>query len=115
MAATSSSGDQRVKKKTVAVIDYNQGKNGINLSDQYAAVATSLHKKIKWYRKLAFEILLGMALVNSYLVFRSMLPRKIGQHQFKEELVEKMLNLPKPEQHPRPQGLKEHFLTEVEN
>ena len=103
MVATSSSGDQRPKtKKTVAAVDYNQGKSGIDLSDQYTALATSLRKGIKWYRKLAFEILLGMALVNSYLVFRSMSPRKIGLLQFKEKLVEKMINLPKPEQHPRP-------------
>ena len=113
MAASSSSEDKKAKtrkqkKKPVAVVDYNQGKSDIDLFDQYTAVATSLCKGIKWYlhRKLAFEILLGMALVNSYLVFRSMSPRKIGLRQFKEELVEKMLNLLKLEQQPRPQRLK---------
>ena len=54
-----------------------------------------------------------MALMNSDLL-GSVSPRKIGLHQFKEELVEKMLNLPKPKQHPRPQGLKQNFLTEVQ-
>ena len=103
------------KQKTVAVVDYNQGNSGIDLSDQYTAVTISLPKEIKWYCKLAFEILLGIALVNSYLVFRSMLPRKIGLHQFKEEFIEKILNLPKSEQHPRPQRLKQHFLIEVQN
>ena len=102
-------------KKPVAVVDYNQGKSGIDLSDQYTGVQTSLRKEIKWYRKLAFEILLGMALVNSYLVFRSVSPRKIDLRQFKKELIEKMLNLPKPQQHPRLQGLKQHFFTEMQN
>ena len=55
------------EKKSVAVVDYNQGKSGNDLSDQYTAVATSLRKGIKWYRKLAFEMLLRIALVNSYL------------------------------------------------
>ena len=36
MAATSSSGDQR-QKKTVAVVNYNQGKSSIDLSDKYTA------------------------------------------------------------------------------
>ena len=63
-------------------------------------MATSLRKGIKLYRKLSFEILLGMALVNSYLVFRLVSPRKIGLRQFKEELVEKMLNLSKPDNIP---------------
>ena len=94
-------------KKPVAVVDYNQGKSRIDLSDQYTAVQTSLRKEIKWYCKLAFEILLGMALVNLYLVFRSVSQRKIDLRQFKKELVEKMLNLPKPQQHPRLQGLKQ--------
>ena len=59
----------RSKLKPKAVIEYNKDKAGINLSDEMSAYASVLRKGIKWYRKLAFELLLGVAIVNAYFIF----------------------------------------------
>ena len=61
----------RSKLKPKAVIEYNKGKPGIDLSDQMGAYASVLHKGIKWYHKLAFELLLGVAVVNAYFIFKN--------------------------------------------
>ena len=58
----------RSKLKPKAVIECNKGKAGIDLSDQMGAYASVLRKGIKWYRKLAFELLLRVAVVNAYFI-----------------------------------------------
>ena len=60
----------RSKLKPKTVIEYNKGKADIDLSDQMGAYASVLRKGIKWYRKLAFELLLGVAVVNAYFIFK---------------------------------------------
>lgn len=113
-ARTRSMANQRVKRKPVAIQDYNKGKAGIDLSDQHASLATSLRKGIKWYRKLAIEIILGMAVVNSYIIFKKLSPKQVGLREFKEELVEVMLELPQFTQHPKPvEVAQKHILKET--
>ena len=46
----------RSKLKSKAVIEYNKGKAGIDLSDQMGAYASVLRKSIKWYRKVRKSI-----------------------------------------------------------
>lgn len=42
-----------VKAKPLAIIEYNKGKAGIDLSDQMVSYGSTLRKGLKWYRKLA--------------------------------------------------------------
>ena len=49
---SSRSGDQI--KKPQSVLEYNNAKKGIDLSDQMSSYYTPLKKKRKWYRKVAF-------------------------------------------------------------
>jgi len=51
------------------VLDYNEGRIGTDLSDQLSSYYTCLMRSIKWYRKVAFELVFGTALVNSYLIY----------------------------------------------
>lgn len=105
----------KVKKKPVVVVAYEKGRISIIQSDQDSSVVTSLRKSIKWYRKLAFEILLGISIINAYLIFRSVSFRKIGLREFKEEIVESLLDLPSSQKHSEPVGIKQHILKQVEN
>lgn len=52
---------QRAIEKPLAVIDYNKAKLGVDISDQMTSYATTLRRGVKWYRKVAFELLLGMS------------------------------------------------------
>jgi hypothetical protein len=52
-------GKEVVKPKMVT--DYNDGKASINLSAQFASYGSCLRKTVKWYRKVAVELILGTA------------------------------------------------------
>ena len=54
--------------KPLAVVDYNEGKCGIDCSDQMVSYATTIRKGIKWYRKLGIQLLLGISVVNALTV-----------------------------------------------
>lgn len=79
--------------KPVLICDYNNSKSFIDLSDQLKAYATPLRKGIKWYRKLAFELLLGTSLVNAYVLYKIVTKGDISITAFKEKVVESILNL----------------------
>ncbi len=54
------------------VLNYNKGRQGSDLSDQLSAYYTCLRRSIKWYRKVAFELIFRTAIVNSYLIYKKM-------------------------------------------
>ena len=54
--------------KPQVVLDYNEGRQGTDLSDQLSTYYKCLRRSIKWYRKVVFELVFGTALVNSFLV-----------------------------------------------
>lgn len=113
-AASSSS--QAPKKKPIAIIAYNKGKAGIDISDQMSSYGTCLRKGIKWYRRLAMELLLGMSVVNAYVLYKEVTRSKIGIREFREQLVTSLLDLPKFERHPKPKtSRQQHVLKVVEN
>nr|CAH7732308.1 unnamed protein product [Callosobruchus chinensis] len=57
-------------QKPKAIIDYNSGKSSIDLSDQMSSYSTALRRTIRWYKKLAIEVLLGTSIVNSHFIFK---------------------------------------------
>ena len=78
--------------KPQVVLDYNKGRQGIDLSDQLSAYCTCLRRSIKWYRKVAFELVFGTALVNSYLIYRdNYAASDVTILQFRESLVRSLL------------------------
>ena len=73
-------------------MDYNEGRIGTDLSDQLSSYYTCLRRSIKWYRKVAFELVFGTALVNSYLIYKEhYAANKITILQFRESLVRSLL------------------------
>lgn len=51
--------------KPQIVLHYNKAKGAVDLSDQMAAYSTPLRKSVKWYRKLAIDMLLNTAIVTA--------------------------------------------------
>ena len=83
--------NQRIIKPQV-VLDYNEGRQGTDLSDQLSTYYTCLRKSLKWYRKVAFELIFGTALVNSYLIYKeNYIETKVTILQFRESLVRSLL------------------------
>lgn len=96
-----SSGRNAEVDKPDVIVDYNKSKAFIDLSDQIKAYSTSLRKGIKWYRKIAVELLLGSAMVNAYLLYKGVTGRNLSITAFREEVAESLLGLPKSEQERR--------------
>ena len=83
--------NERIMKPQV-VLDYNEGRIGTDLSDQLSSYYTCLSRSIKWYRKVAFELVFGTALVNSYLIYKeNYATSNVTVLQFRESLVRSLL------------------------
>lgn len=57
----------RMKPKAVA--EYNRAKSFIDLSDQMSSYSTSLRRSLKWYRKVAVEMIIGASIVNAQYLY----------------------------------------------
>ena len=77
--------------KPLAVVEYDEGKCGINYSDQMVAYATTIRKGIKWYRKLGIQLLLGISVVNALTVYKIATRKNINIRIFRQLLVAKLL------------------------
>lgn len=61
-------------KKPQCVLDYNKAKKGVDLSDQMSSYQSPLRKGLKWYRKVAAELLFGAAITNAWLIYNNKFP-----------------------------------------
>ncbi len=87
---TTPSGERIMKPQVV--LDYNKGRQGTDLSDQLSAYYTCLRRSVKWYRKVAFELIFGTSIVNSYLIYKeNYTTSNITILQFRESLVRSLL------------------------
>lgn len=79
--------------KPSLIMDYNKGKSGIDLSDQLSSYSTPVRKSLRWYHKVATEILLGTAMVNAYVIYKSVQKSKKSITEFREKVCEALLQL----------------------
>ena len=69
-------------------LDYDTERKGTYLSNQLLAYYTCLRRSISWYRKLAFELIFGTSIVNTYLIYKEDSPKdNITIQQFPESFV----------------------------
>ncbi|XP_072400595.1 uncharacterized protein [Diabrotica undecimpunctata] len=79
--------------KLLCVIDYNKAKKGVDYSDQMPAYYTALRKTLKWYKKVAFELIFGAALVNSWIIYNTINSNtKWPLIKFREEVAFQLAN-----------------------
>ncbi|KAJ8929077.1 hypothetical protein NQ314_018276 [Rhamnusium bicolor] len=81
-------------KKPQCVVDYNAGKTGIDLSDQMSSYSSPVRKSLRWYHKVATELLMGTTVVNSLVLYKSIYSEsKMSITQFCTELVNSPINI----------------------
>ena len=95
-ASVVDSGKSNIQNESImkpqVVLDNNKGRQCTNLSDQISTYYTSLGKSVKWYRKVAVELIFGTAVVNSYLIYKeNYTESKVTILQFRESLVQSLL------------------------
>ncbi|EFN68845.1 hypothetical protein EAG_13643, partial [Camponotus floridanus] len=67
--------------------EYNLGKSSVDLSDQMIAYSSPLRRTIKWYKKLAIELLLNTCIVNSIVLFKQVTRKNIAIPDFRMKLA----------------------------
>ena len=77
----------------LAVVEYNEGKCGIDYFDQVIFYATTIRKGTKWHRKLGIQLLLGISVVNALTVYKIATRKNINIKIFRQLLVAKLLGL----------------------
>ncbi|KAL4143772.1 hypothetical protein QTP88_006058 [Uroleucon formosanum] len=78
-------------KKPEAIVFYNKNKQGIDVSDQMNSYFTPLRKSIKWYYKVAFQLLLGTSVVNALVMYKELTGKSIQISQFRQQIIEKLI------------------------
>ena len=87
--------------KPPAVVEYNEGKCGVDYSDQMVSYAATIRKAIKWYGKLGTRLLLGISVVNASTVYKIATRKNINIRIFRQLLVAKLLGLSESTKSPR--------------
>ncbi|KAH7974209.1 hypothetical protein HPB49_012020 [Dermacentor silvarum] len=73
--------------KPQAVLDYNAAKKGMEYSDQMASYYSCLRKGLKWYGKVAVELLVGSTIVNAWNIRGMLEGMSTPIIKFREELA----------------------------
>lgn len=68
-----------------AIVEYNSAKNSV------ATYKTPLRKTIKWYRKIAVELIWGTSLVNAHILYKKITNDNIQIGEFREKVIEALL------------------------
>lgn len=95
------------KFKPQIIVYYNRRKAAVDLSDQMNACNNPLCRAIKWYRKLAFELLLITTVVNSYILYKDITKQNINITEFWKKVSSKSYNFEKED---TPQTLLQEYL-----
>ena len=77
--------------KNLVVIAFNTGKNSVYLSDQMASHNTTLRKTLKWYRKIAIELVFGALIVNSHLIYKKVTQPSLNITEFRKTIIESLV------------------------
>ncbi|XP_060846172.1 piggyBac transposable element-derived protein 4-like [Rhopalosiphum padi] len=77
--------------KPKMVMDYNKAKGFVDISDLRNSYHSPLRRSLKWYRKIAFEILLNTSLLNALTLFNTVTGYKMGVTEFRENIVQALL------------------------
>ncbi|XP_060878894.1 uncharacterized protein LOC132951162 [Metopolophium dirhodum] len=73
------------------VMDYNKAKGFVDISDLRNSYHSPFRRSIKWYRKIAFEILLNSSVLNTLTLFTAVTGNKMGVTEFREYIVQALL------------------------
>lgn len=73
--------------KPKVVFEYNKAKAAVDMSDQMSSYSSPLRKTVKWYRKLAIELVMNIAMVNAFVMYRETTKKSMSIVEFRRLLV----------------------------
>ena len=96
------------------ILKYNKCKQGIDLSDQLASYFSPLRKTIRWFHKVAFELLLNTTVVNAYLLYNEEAVRRMQVAEFRENIIMSLTQKRRDDQGEEPSEGTKHMLIETD-
>ena len=72
--------------RAMVMIDSNRGKWAVDLADQMIAYFTPHRRTLKWYIKLALELLLNTSISNAMILYKQATKTKIKVSDFRMAL-----------------------------
>lgn len=81
----------RGRLKPDAILDYNNAKKGVDLSDQLSAYYSSLRKTVKWYRKIVIQLICGTSIVNAWYIHKKWGTQNMTILKFREAIINGLL------------------------
>lgn len=78
-------------RKPDCIVSYNKAKKGVDLSDQLAGYYCSVRKTIKWYRKIALELIFGTSVVNAWTMHSNFAAcKRLSLLKFRTVIIKKL-------------------------
>ena len=81
----------------MVVVDYKREKCAVDLSDQMIAYSTPHKRTLKWYIKLALELLLNTSISNAMILYKQATKTKIKLSDFRMALAMHLTQCHSPE------------------
>ena len=81
----------------MVVVDHNRGKCAVDLSGQMIAYSTTHRRTLKWYTKLALELLLNTSISNAMMLYKQATKTKIKVSDFRMALAMHLTRCHSPE------------------
>ncbi|KAJ8912402.1 hypothetical protein NQ315_013468 [Exocentrus adspersus] len=108
----------KAKQVPNVVIDYNKGKSSVDLSDQMGSYSNPLRRSVKWYRRIAFELLLTTSMVNAFILYKQVTHNNINITDFKKDVIRHLASAGEEEitvqEEPEPKKRRIHSLKKKE-
>lgn len=94
------------------IMTYNKGKQGIDVSDQKSSYYSCLRKSLIWYKKVAVELICGVVIVNSCIIYNELHTKKpLRQLHFIEQLIRQIFEIQNTASIPATSS--SHYLQEI--
>lgn len=77
--------------KPKLILDYNKGKSLVDVCDLRNSYHNPLRRTLKWYKKIAFELLLNTSVLNALSLYEEITQQKIDIISFREILIDNLL------------------------
>jgi hypothetical protein len=83
-------GDPPIQKPD-CVLAYNANMGGVDRSDQMVSYSSFDRRTLKWWKKVFFHVL-GLAVLNAYILYKLKTARPVLQRVFRRDLVKQLVD-----------------------
>ncbi|CAG5023328.1 unnamed protein product [Parnassius apollo] len=89
----------KLTMKPTLIADYNRHKCSIDYSDQMDSYSNPARRSLRWFQKLAIELLFSTSLINAFILFKTsknLTFKKYTIKTFKKNICRALMGLDKP-------------------